>query len=79
MKATGIVRHLDHLGRFVVPIEIRRSLNVGDRDPLEVFVDGDRIILQKFTPGCISCGLVGSLMSLPSGQPICQVCFKGIR
>lgn len=50
MKSTGIVRRLDELGRITLPIELRRTLDVGERDPLEIFVDEGRIILQKYQP-----------------------------
>ena len=50
MKNTGIVRKLDELGRITLPIELRRTLNVSERDPLEIFVDEDRIILKKYEP-----------------------------
>ncbi len=50
MKSTGIVRRLDELGRITLPIELRRTLDVSERDPLEIFVDEGRIILQKYEP-----------------------------
>ena len=50
MKSTGIVRKLDELGRITLPIELRRNLNIGERDPLEIFVDDERIILKKYEP-----------------------------
>ncbi|MEX3713579.1 AbrB/MazE/SpoVT family DNA-binding domain-containing protein [Cytobacillus horneckiae] len=48
MKSTGIVRKVDELGRVVLPKEIRRNWNIQERDPLEIFIDGDKIILRKF-------------------------------
>lgn len=56
MKATGIVRNLDNLGRVTLPIELRRSLNLELRDPVEIFVDGDNIILKKYEPRDIFTG-----------------------
>ncbi|GAA4653633.1 AbrB/MazE/SpoVT family DNA-binding domain-containing protein [Anaerocolumna aminovalerica] len=56
MKSTGIVRRLDELGRITLPIELRRTLGVGERDPLEIFVDEDRIVLQKYEPTDIFSG-----------------------
>lgn len=53
MKSTGIVRRLDELGRITLPIELRRTLGVSERDPLEIFVDEGRIILQKYEPADI--------------------------
>ena len=56
MKATGIVRPVDPLGRVVIPVELRRSLNIKTDDALEVYVDGDYIMLKKYEPACIFCG-----------------------
>lgn len=56
MKSTGIVRKLDELGRITLPIELRRTLEIGERDPLEIFVEDDRIILQKYEPTDIFTG-----------------------
>jgi len=53
MKATGIVRRLDELGRVVLPIELRKIMHIKDRDSLEVFVTHDSIILKKYEPACI--------------------------
>ena len=50
MKSTGIVRKVDELGRVVIPIELRRTLDIQVKDPLEIFVDEDKIILKKFSP-----------------------------
>jgi len=50
MKSTGIVRKVDELGRIVLPIELRRTLGIAEKDPLEIYVDGDRIILRKYEP-----------------------------
>ena len=55
MKSTGVVRRVDELGRIVIPMELRRTLNIGEKDPLEIFVAEDMIILKKYTPGCIFC------------------------
>lgn len=56
MKSTGIVRKLDELGRITLPIELRRTLGVEERDPLEIFVDEDKIILRKYEPTDIFSG-----------------------
>ncbi|RJX40906.1 AbrB/MazE/SpoVT family DNA-binding domain-containing protein [Paenibacillus pinisoli] len=56
MKATGIVRKVDELGRVVIPKELRRTLGIGESDPMEVFVDGENIILRKYQPGCAITG-----------------------
>ena len=53
MKATGITRKVDELGRVVLPIGLRRNLGIDKKDPLEIFVDGDKIILRKYEPACV--------------------------
>lgn len=50
MKSTGIVRKVDELGRVVLPIELRRSLGIAEKDALEIFIDGNQIVLQKYQP-----------------------------
>lgn len=58
MKSTGIVRKLDGLGRVVIPMELRRTLDINEKDPVEIFVDGEEIILRKFVSNatCIVTG-----------------------
>ena len=56
MRSLGIVRKLDQLGRFVIPKETRKMLNLNGGDPLEIFTDGDIIILKKYVRGCQCCG-----------------------
>ena len=53
MKATGIIRRIDELGRVVIPRELRRTLHIDERDPMEVFVEADKVILRKYEPVCI--------------------------
>lgn len=60
MKSTGIVRKVDELGRIVVPIELRRKLDVKEKDPVEIFVDEDQIILQKYTAK-MACAITGEI------------------
>jgi len=62
MKSTGIVRKLDELGRITLPIELRRNLDVNERDPLEIFVDDDQIILKKYNPSDIFTGEMNDLV-----------------
>lgn len=77
MKATGIVRKIDELGRVVIPAELRKTLDIKDRDSLEVFVDGERVVLKKYAPGCICCGsLNNNLNRLPNGKMICEKCRR---
>lgn len=56
MKATGVVRQVDRLGRIVVPVELRRNLQIEFWSDIEIWVDGDNIVLTKFVPGCVFCG-----------------------
>lgn len=60
MKATGIVRKVDELGRVVVPIELRRMLDIEIKDPVEIFVDDDAIVLRKYEPE-MTCAVTGEV------------------
>lgn len=62
MKSTGIVRKVDELGRVVIPIELRRTLGIGEKDALEIFVDGEKIVLKKYEPACIFSGNADDLV-----------------
>lgn len=62
MKSTGIVRKLDELGRITLPIELRRNLHINEKDPLEIFVDDDKIILKKYEPCDIFTGDMNDLV-----------------
>lgn len=75
MKATGIVRKVDELGRIVLPIELRRTLNIEVRDPIEIFVDEDTILLKKYAPACILCGENDGLTEY-RGKKICRSCIE---
>ena len=74
MKATGIVRKVDELGRIVLPIELRRTLDIAERDPLEIYVDGSSIILTKYQPACIFCGDSKDIIAY-KGKNVCQTCL----
>ena len=73
MKATGIVRKVDELGRVVLPIELRRTLGISEKDALEIFIDGERIVLKKYEPACIFCGNVEHA-SYFRGKLVCAGC-----
>lgn len=75
MKATGIVRKVDELGRIVLPIELRRTLDIAERDPLEIYVDGPSIILRKYEPACIFCGSPKDV-EVFKDKNICPACKK---
>ena len=75
MKATGIVRKVDELGRIVLPIELRRTLGIEVRDPIEIFVDEEAILLKKYQPACILCGESDNLIEY-RGKRICRECIR---
>ena len=77
MKSTGIVRRVDDLGRIVLPRELRKMLNINSRDSLEIFMDGDAIILRKYEPQCIFCGQANGVRTFKS-KKICEDCAKKI-
>ena len=78
MKSTGIVRKVDELGRIVLPIEMRRTLDIAERDSLDIFVDGDSIILKKYQPACIFCDNTKDIISY-KGKNICPDCINKIK
>ena len=78
MKSTGIVRKVDELGRVVIPIELRRTLDIAERDSLEIYVDGDRIILRKYEPACIFCGNAQDVESF-MGKNVCHSCMSAMQ
>ena len=78
MKSTGIVRNIDELGRVVVPKEIRTKMGIANTDPVEIYVEGDKIILTKYTPVCHFCGSDNSVVDY-KGKKICQSCINEIR
>ncbi|RXT08990.1 AbrB/MazE/SpoVT family DNA-binding domain-containing protein [Ammoniphilus sp. CFH 90114] len=75
LKSTGIVRKVDELGRVVIPIELRRTLGIGEKDALEIFVDGERIILKKYEPSCIFTGNAENLVHY-KGKMISKDCIQ---
>lgn len=77
MKSTGIVRPVDNLGRVVLPIELRRMLNIDKDSALEIYVDADSIILKKYQPACIFCGEASGVIQY-QGRNICTECCKQI-
>ncbi|MBQ8403708.1 MAG: AbrB/MazE/SpoVT family DNA-binding domain-containing protein [Clostridia bacterium] len=78
MKSTGVVRRIDELGRIVLPIEIRKNLNIGNRDTVEIFVEEDKIILKKYEPACIFCGNADDV-TMFNGKLICRECIEKIK
>ena len=78
MKATGIVRRVDELGRIVLPIELRRTLDITERDALEIYVEGSSVILKKYRPSCIFCDGVKDV-SVFRGKKVCAKCLRELR
>lgn len=77
MKSIGIIRKLDGVGRFVMPKSMRHMLSIGDEDPLEVFIEGDRIILRKHIRGCSLCGYTDrSTVEIYPEKHICTACVR---
>ncbi len=78
MKSTGIVRKVDELGRIVLPIELRRTLDIAEKDSLEIYVDDNRIILKKYEPTCIFCGNSKDVLTF-KGKNICPACLSELK
>ncbi|MGI5895965.1 MAG: AbrB/MazE/SpoVT family DNA-binding domain-containing protein [Oscillospiraceae bacterium] len=74
MKSTGIVRPVDSLGRVVLPIELRRNLDIAAEDSLEIYVENDSIILKKYEPACMFCGETQDTVHY-KGKIICKKCL----
>ena len=77
MKSTGIVRKVDELGRIVLPIEMRRTLDIAEKDALEIYVEGSSVILKKYKPSCIFCD--SSKDITVRGKNICPKCLKELK
>ncbi len=78
MKSTGIVRKVDELGRIVLPIEMRRTLDIAEKDALEIYVEGASVILKKYKPSCIFCDTSKDVSEF-KGKNICPKCLKDLK
>ena len=78
MKSTGIVRKVDELGRIVLPIEMRRTLDIEEKDALEIYVEGSSVILKKYKPSCIFCDTTKDIVVF-KGKNICPKCMKELK
>lgn len=78
MKSTGIVRKVDELGRIVLPIELRRTLDIAERDELEIYMENDQIILKKYEPSCIFCGEMDDIRQI-HGKNVCGKCIEEMK
>jgi transcriptional pleiotropic regulator of transition state genes len=79
MHDTGIVRRVDDLGRIVIPMELRRTLGIKVKDPMAIFVEGDRIILTKHKDACAICGNSEIESMDVNGRPVCKECIATIK
>ena len=78
MKSTGIVRKVDELGRIVLPIEMRRTLDIAEKDTLEIYVEGDSIILRKFQAACVFCDSAKDIINF-KGRNVCSECIGKLK
>ena len=78
MKSTGIVRKVDELGRIVLPIELRRTLSIEEKDALEIYVDGESIILKKYEPACVFCSNAKDVIVFKN-KNICSSCVSQLK
>ena len=78
MKSPGLVRNVDELGRIVLPIELRRTLGIEEKDRIEIFVDGESIILRKYQPACIFCDNAKDIINY-KGKNICPDCIRAMN
>ena len=78
MKATGIVRKVDELGRVVIPIELRNKFDIKVKDPIEIFVDSNSIVLKKYEPNCVLCGNTKNLVSY-NEKLVCEKCIEKLN
>ena len=77
-KSTGIVRKIDELGRIVIPIELRSKLNIGEKEPIEIFTKGTSIVLQKYEKNCVFCGGAKDLIEI-NDKVICKNCLAQLN
>ena len=78
MKSTGVVRKVDELGRIVLPIEIRKVLDIKQKDAIEIFTDGDKIVLQKYQPACTFCNNANNIIYF-GGKRVCADCIEKLK
>ncbi len=78
MKSTGILRSVDELGRIVLPKSMRQNLEITERDQLEIYTEGDRIILRKHQPSCIFCDSTENVIFF-NGKRVCATCLEELK
>lgn len=78
MKSTGVVRKVDELGRIVLPIELRKLMDINVKDSLEIFTDGDSVVLKKYMPACVFCGDASDVIYF-NGKRVCRKCLEQLK
>ena len=78
MKSTGIVRNVDELGRIVIPKEMRKKMDIKSSDPIEIYVEGDKIILTKYQLSCLFCGTSSDLVNYKE-KNVCKNCIEELK
>lgn len=77
MKSTGIIRRVDELGRIVIPIELRRTMGIEQKDPVEIYVDGSTIVMKKYEPACVFCESAEGVVQF-KGKNVCRKCIQAL-
>lgn len=78
VKATGIIRNIDELGRIVIPKEMRKKMDIRESDPVEIHAEEDRIVLTKYYPACFFCGSTAETVIF-KGKQICKDCMRELK
>lgn len=78
MKSTGIIRKVDELGRVVLPVEIRRRLDIAERDEVEFYLEDDRVVLKKYEHSCVFCASSCNLVNY-HGRNVCMDCIHKLN
>lgn len=76
--STGIVRRVDELGRIVIPKEMRKALDIDQKDPIDISIEGSSIILRKYENRCVFCGAIKPAIR-HNGKLMCSKCLKEIN
>ncbi len=77
MKSTGIIRKVDELGRIVIPMEVRQIFGINTKEPLEIYTDGDKIVLSKYERACTFCSSSKNI-TMFKGRKVCEKCVKAL-
>lgn len=76
---TGIVRKVDDLGRVVLPKEMCRTLGIGVRDPVDIYMDDGRIVIEPLHLQCVRCGISGKAGQVEvAGVTMCRSCAQAV-